>query len=88
MAHQITQTQRFSVFKWLAEWLREHQRLGDLRDQVREERKHLAELDDDLLRDIGITKEQALRESSRAYDDIPARRLRFWMCCQYSVTFK
>lgn len=82
MAQQISQYSKFSVFKWIAEHLKEHQRLGDLRDQVKHERQQLAELEDDVLRDIGITREQALRESSRSYDDIPAKRLRFWICCQ------
>jgi len=46
--------------------------LTKLRDQIKEERRQLAELDDRTLLDIGVTREQALRESERAYDDIPA----------------
>jgi uncharacterized protein YjiS (DUF1127 family) len=40
---------------------------------VRRQRRALADLDDHILSDIGITREQALRESSRLAWDVPAR---------------
>lgn len=82
MTFSITQFRNFSVFNWFVEKLKEQKRLDGLRDQIKHERQQLAELEDDILRDIGITREQALRESARPYDDIPTRRLRFWVCCK------
>jgi uncharacterized protein YjiS (DUF1127 family) len=35
------------------------------------QRRHLAELDDAMLRDIGLTREQALREARRPRWDAP-----------------
>ena len=82
MTFSITQFMNFSIFNWIVEKLKEQRRLDELRDQIKRERQQLAELEDDVLKDIGITREQALRESARSYDDIPTRRLRFWVCCQ------
>ena len=82
MTFSITQFMNFSIFHWIVEKLKEQRRLDELRDQIKRERQQLAELEDDVLKDIGITREQALRESARSYDDIPTRRLRFWVCCQ------
>ena len=82
MTFSITQLRDFSVLSWITEKLKEQKKLDELRDQIRHERQQLTELEDDILRDIGITREQALRESARSYDDIPAKRLRFWVCCR------
>lgn len=81
MAFELAQARNSWAFKRIAEYLRDHRELTALREQVKEERRQLAELDDRSLLDMGITREQALRESSRAYEDISAKRLRFWMCC-------
>ena len=40
---------------------------------VRAERRRLAELDDATLRDIGLTRDQALREALRPIWDVPPR---------------
>ena len=82
MTFSIPQLRYFSVFNWFAEKLKEQRQLDELRDQIKRERQQLIQLEDDILRDIGVTREQALRESARSYDDIPAKRLRFWVCCK------
>lgn len=40
---------------------------------VRAERRRLAELDDAILRDIGLSRDEALRESLRPMWDVPPR---------------
>ena len=47
-----------------------------LKADIRQERKALASLPDNLLRDIGINRATAAIESKRAADDIPMDRLR------------
>ena len=46
-----------------------------LRRQVAAERKQLAELPESLLKDIGVKREDALRESRRDPGDLPQDRL-------------
>ena len=43
--------------------------------QVRKERRELSRLDPRMLKDIGIDSGIAHREISRAWDDVPARRM-------------
>ena len=50
-------------------WLRELQ----LRDSIQRERRQLMELSDDLLKDIGVSREDALAEAGRL--DLPRERL-------------
>ncbi|PMR73386.1 hypothetical protein C1H69_17540 [Billgrantia endophytica] len=60
---------RFILELW--RWARRMDRLA----QLRRERNQLHELSDELLRDIGLTRDEANRESRRHYwDDIGWRR--------------
>ena len=47
-----------------------------LKSDIVQERKALASLPDNLLRDIGIVRAEAVIESKRTADDIPMDRLR------------
>lgn len=63
---------------WLGRWRslmeRKHfERL--LKEQVRKERAELATMEDKELLDIGVTREQALAEAARNFNDIPKHRL-------------
>lgn len=42
--------------------------------QVAQERRHLASLDEHMLRDIGISRADAMAESGRSFWDIPPDR--------------
>ncbi|MDR5904319.1 DUF1127 domain-containing protein [Franzmannia qiaohouensis] len=67
--HTARQRLRFIVRLW--HWARRMDRLA----QLRRERNQLHELSDALLRDIGLTRHEANRESRRHYwDDIGWRR--------------
>ncbi|MGI9405553.1 MAG: DUF1127 domain-containing protein [Hyphomicrobiaceae bacterium] len=44
--------------------------------QINRERRDLQKLDDRQLRDVGITREDANREASRPYWDVPVERMR------------
>lgn len=50
--------------------------LIEFQRQIARERKALARLSDDQLRDIGLSRKDALRESSRSVFEIPANRLK------------
>jgi len=54
----------------LRHWLALHW----LRTQVQQERKQLRDLPDSILRDIGIDRNDALRESERGFSDLPLNR--------------
>lgn len=43
---------------------------------LRRQRKHLAEMDETTLADIGLTRDQALAEAARPVWDVPANWLR------------
>ena len=63
-----------------AQWLA----LQMLRWQVKKERRTLARLPDKLLADMGITRADALRESRRAWRDVPTQRIqhqlgKYWL---------
>ena len=45
-----------------------------LRFQVRRERKELSSLPDNLLTDVGISRQQACNESARSFNDLPESR--------------
>ncbi|WP_229359055.1 DUF1127 domain-containing protein [Halomonas salipaludis] len=63
--------QRLSFVTHLWRWARRMDRLA----QLRRERNQLHELSDELLRDIGLTRHEANRESRRHFwDDIGWRR--------------
>jgi len=47
-------------------------RIQGLKTSVAKERQHLLEMSDSMLRDIGITREQALEEAQRV--DLPENR--------------
>ncbi|SDL03100.1 Uncharacterized conserved protein YjiS, DUF1127 family [Franzmannia pantelleriensis] len=67
--HAARQRWRFIVRLW--HWARRMDRLA----QLRRERNQLHELSDELLRDIGLTRHEANRESRRHFwDDIGWRR--------------
>ncbi|HET7410470.1 MAG TPA: DUF1127 domain-containing protein [Paracoccaceae bacterium] len=40
---------------------------------IARERRHLSELSDHALRDIGVTREQAIREAARPFWNVPDR---------------
>ncbi len=63
-----------SILQSVADYLTYLYRLEILKREIRHERDQLAELSDHVLRDIGITREQAILESKRAFDDLPSRR--------------
>ncbi len=46
-----------------------------LKEQIRKERAELATMEDRDLLDIGVTREQALAEAARNFNDIPKHRL-------------
>lgn len=48
----------------------------ELMDQVRRERRALAQLSDSDFRDMGLDRATALNESARSYFDLPATRLK------------
>ncbi|MEZ5652977.1 MAG: DUF1127 domain-containing protein [Burkholderiaceae bacterium] len=58
------------IFRSLGQWVA---RLT-LAEQVAEERRQLASLDDALLRDIGIDRATAHHESTRGFWDLPVNR--------------
>lgn len=58
-----------SLFHRLNQWFL----LQEVKADIRRERKQLLLMSDQMLKDIGITHEQAMAEASR--DDIPAKRL-------------
>ena len=69
VAHDLGQRLRFVTQLW--RWARRMDRLA----QLRRERSQLRELSDELLRDIGLTRHEANRESRRHFwDDIGWRR--------------
>lgn len=41
--------------------------------RIRRERRQLLELDDHMLRDVGLTRAQARREAARPFWDVPQR---------------
>lgn len=61
-----------SLLQKSREWLA----LQQLKRQVYQERQQLMELPDELLKDIGITRIDAERESLRGFDDMPSKRVR------------
>ena len=75
MTYQISIARRHSWVKRFAHYLRAQYKLDAMKSQIRKERKDLANLSDQQLRDIGITRHQAELEASRGYDDIPSSRL-------------
>lgn len=57
------------LFKRVNQWFQRQ----EIKNSIRQERKQLLTMSEQLLKDIGITREQALEEASR--DDVPATRL-------------
>ena len=45
-----------------------------LKSQVRLERDQLSELTERELRDLGVTREQAMQEARRGFNDVPQHR--------------
>ncbi|MEM9278806.1 MAG: DUF1127 domain-containing protein [Pseudomonadota bacterium] len=78
MTEQIIEYVEKSVFSRFAEHLKHSNELGKLKSQIRRERNELKTLTDRELADIGITRDDALKEANRGYDDIPAHRVRNW----------
>ena len=65
----------FSGFiRWMKRKLEQEACRQRLQAQVRRERKELLGLDERELRDIGVTREQAVAEGSRRDDDLPIGR--------------
>lgn len=67
----------------IRELLRHYRAVYTLRAQVAAERKQLAELPDELLKDIGIRHEDAMLESQREPNDLPIERLEQLKRCRY-----
>ena len=61
-----------SVVESLVQHVQHWVRMQGLKAHVAKERQHLLEMSDSLLRDIGITREQALEEAQRV--DVPETR--------------
>lgn len=78
MTYQISIARRHSWVKRFAQYLRAQYRKDAIKSQIRKERRDLANLSDQQLRDIGITRHQAELEASRGYDDVPSSRLYHW----------
>lgn len=55
-------------------WLIDLWRFFLLKLQIRKERADLAELSDEALSDIGVSREAAEAEASREFDDVPQHR--------------
>jgi uncharacterized protein YjiS (DUF1127 family) len=66
-------TMRASTF---LNWIGKSVALIVLQWQIARERSALARLTDEELRDIGVSREDALRESQRSACEIPANRLK------------
>jgi len=60
----------------LLNWIGKSVALIALQWQIARERSALARLTDDELRDIGVSREDALRESQRSAFEIPQNRLK------------
>ncbi|MEM7289195.1 MAG: DUF1127 domain-containing protein [Pseudomonadota bacterium] len=80
MTQEFAGILKSSLIERIATFVRDHQEIDRLKDQIKDERKALAGLTDEQLRDIGLTREQAKREAGRSYDDVPEHRLRFKGC--------
>gem|GEM_PF-6571422 len=52
-----------------------HTKVAMIRSQVARERRQLAELSAEQLRDIGLSTQHAIQETKRAYSDVPTSRL-------------
>lgn len=63
-----------SLFQRWMTYLRRLYCLETLKSKVRSERDSLREMTDRELHDIGITREQALAEANRSFDDLPENR--------------
>lgn len=74
MIQDIYQTRHAGFIETLVRFFKQRSKLDAYRDQVQHERHELANLSDRSLADIGLTREQALRESRRSYWDVPANR--------------
>lgn len=66
---------RLPVWQAFVSGVRRWWAMQQLKSAVRLERKELLDLSDEQLRDIGIDRAQALRESARDSGDLPADRL-------------
>lgn len=80
MTYEIAATSGPSLLKKIATYVREQYELDLLKHQIRKERKELADLPEDQLTDIGVTRSEAISEAGRKFDDIPERRIRFMLC--------
>ncbi|MEM7215637.1 MAG: DUF1127 domain-containing protein [Pseudomonadota bacterium] len=58
-----------------ADYIRSVIELTNLKRQIRAERNQLRTLTERELKDIGITREDAIKEASRGYDDVPRHRI-------------
>lgn len=63
-------------FKPWVERFRKWQVVQALKQQVAKERRELAELPDDILKDMGVSAGDAWLESQRSSGDLPAFRVR------------
>lgn len=77
-AQAIDQIPTRGVGTALRHWLE----IQKLRWQIRRERRVLANLPDTLLCDMGIDREEAVRESKKSLRDIPAERI-YWQLGKY-----
>lgn len=80
MTYEVAETYSRSWVGKLVHFIREQYALDVLREQIKSERKTLAGLSDEQLRDIGVTRSQANQEALRGYGDIPDSRRPFLIC--------
>ncbi|MEM9330541.1 MAG: DUF1127 domain-containing protein [Pseudomonadota bacterium] len=78
MTEQIVEYSEKSIFSRFAAYLKHLNEMGNLKAQIRKERDELKSLSPRELRDIGVSREDALKEAHRDYDDIPDHRIRSW----------
>ena len=64
----------FSILDLLRQTMQDHRRIRQLVADVRKERQTLATLSERDLKDIGLTRVDALFEANRAANDIPEWR--------------
>ncbi len=74
MEHLTHHFGRESIFGRLIVKLIDFDKSLEFSEQVRRERRELLKLDSRALADIGISREDALREASRPFLDVPEER--------------
>ena len=82
MTEQVIVHTEKSVFSRIAEYLKYANEMAKLKRQIRQERNQLVQLTESELKDLGITRHDALQEANRDFDDVPKHRVRSWFFCR------